>query len=239
MKKTLILTAFLLMNFALTVAQADNKTTGTVKARDRSVKNAAYSAEVATETTQTLPDGNKIKRTEKQSLYRDKDGRTRRDSESVFNNTTRKSIHITDPLAGYDYYINHDKKIVSRTPVRDYSARIAEVPKPNGYSTKSESLGKKVIDGIETDGMRSVTTVAAGTVGNEKPIETISETWFSPELRTIILTKRTDPQMGDYVFQLKNIKREEPDASLFIIPADYKIVEGANLEDRYFIVSKP
>src|SRR3954468_18063164 len=43
----------------------------------RVVKNAPYSAEIVTETTQTLPDGNRIKQTNSVRVYRDSEGRTR------------------------------------------------------------------------------------------------------------------------------------------------------------------
>jgi hypothetical protein len=32
--------------------------------------------------------------------------------------------------------------------------------------------------------------------------------------------------MGEQTFQLTNIVRSEPDASLFTVPADFKIVDG-------------
>jgi hypothetical protein len=32
--------------------------------------------------------------------------------------------------------------------------------------------------------------------------------------------------MGEQTFQLTNIVRAEPDASLFTVPADFKIVDG-------------
>lgn len=202
-------------------------------------KNAPYSAEAASESVRTLPDGNKITTGDKQLLFRDRQGRTRRESEYKFGNTTRKTIQITDPVAGFDYYINPVKKIVIRTPNVNLTASVTSISKPTGYSTKIEPLGTKIIDGVETTGTRSVTTVAPGTIGNEKFIEMISETWFSPELKVIILSKRSDLRMGDYTFQLKNIKRDEPAPYLFEIPADYKIIEGGNIADRSFIVPAP
>src|SRR5689334_453011 len=45
----------------------------------RVVKDAPYSADVITETTQTLPDGNRIHQTNSARVYRDSEGRTRRE----------------------------------------------------------------------------------------------------------------------------------------------------------------
>src|SRR5437899_13094850 len=44
----------------------------------RVVKSAPFSADVVTESTQTLPDGNHIRHTNTAKLYRDSEGRTRR-----------------------------------------------------------------------------------------------------------------------------------------------------------------
>src|SRR5690242_7555338 len=46
---------------------------------DKTVKGAPYSADAITETTQTLADGNRITRKTTASLYRDSQGRTRRE----------------------------------------------------------------------------------------------------------------------------------------------------------------
>ena len=68
--------------------------------------------------------------------------------------------------------------------------------------------------------------IAAGAVGNERPIEVVTERWFSPELKTVVLAKHSDPRLGETVYQLSNIVRAEPPADLFVVPADYKVVEG-------------
>jgi hypothetical protein len=39
------------------------------------------------------------------------------------------------------------------------------------------------------------------------------------------MTRHSDPRTGEVVYQLKNISRGEPDASLFQVPPDYKINE--------------
>ena len=55
------------------------------------------------------------------------------------------------------------------------------------------------------------------------PIEIVSETWYSPELHTMVLRKHSDPRVGETTFRLTDIKRNEPDASLFQAPAGTKI----------------
>lgn len=40
------------------------------------------------------------------------------------------------------------------------------------------------------------------------------------------MIKRSDPRMGDTVFQLTNIQRAEPATTLFQVPADYTVKQG-------------
>lgn len=94
------------------------------------------------------------------------------------------------------------------------------------FNTNTESLGKQMIEGIEAEGKRTVTTIPVGAIGNERAIEIVSESWYSPELQTVIMSKRTDPTSGETAFRLTNIRRGEPDASLFQVPSDYTVKEG-------------
>ena len=90
----------------------------------------------------------------------------------------------------------------------------------------TEDLGSQTMEGVFVTGTRTTRTVPAGQIGNDKPISIVTEVWTSPDLKTIVYSKRSDPRMGDQTFQLTNITRAEPDASLFTVPADFKLVEG-------------
>jgi hypothetical protein len=88
------------------------------------------------------------------------------------------------------------------------------------------SLGTQTISGVAAEGTRTVRTIPAGQIGNEKPIELVTERWYSSELQTDVLIKRTDPRGGTSLFQLTNVVRSEPDAALFQVPSDYTVVSG-------------
>lgn len=90
---------------------------------------------------------------------------------------------------------------------------------------KSESLGEQTIDGVHVTGTRMTHVIPAGKMGNEKPITVTSERWYSPELKATISSKHDDPWAGELKTDLKNVNTAEPDASLFSIPADYKVVD--------------
>jgi len=91
---------------------------------------------------------------------------------------------------------------------------------------KTEDLGTQTMEGLLVAGTRTTHTIPAGQIGNDRPLSIVTEVWTSPDLKTIISSKRSDPRMGDQTFQLTNITRAEPDASLFTVPPDFKIVEG-------------
>jgi hypothetical protein len=102
----------------------------------------------------------------------------------------------------------------------------AFVMKKDPKNTKTESLGKQTIEGVECEGTRMVTTIPAGEIGNELPIEVVFEKWYSPELQVVVMTKNSDPRFGENTYRLTNINRSEPPHSLFEVPADYTIQEA-------------
>lgn len=88
---------------------------------------------------------------------------------------------------------------------------------------KTESLGKKVIEGVECEGTRKTVTIEAGAIGNERAIDIVSESWYSPELQLVVSSRHSDPRFGETSYRLANVSRAEPDKSLFVPPADYKV----------------
>lgn len=90
----------------------------------------------------------------------------------------------------------------------------------------TEDLGTETMEGLLVTGTRTTRTIPAGEIGNEKPISIVTEVWTSPDLKTIVYSKRSDPRMGEQTFKLANIVRGEPDASLFTVPADFKLTDG-------------
>ena len=90
-------------------------------------------------------------------------------------------------------------------------------------TANTEQLGKQLVEGVECQGERAVTTMPAGTIGNDRPIETVNETWYSAELKIMIQSKRSDPRFGESTYSVTNITRSEPYAELFQVPSEYKI----------------
>jgi len=268
---------------------------------ERARKGAPYSAETIIEGNQQLVDGNRISRRTTGRVYRDAEGRTRREEDRP-NGTT--SISITDPVAGFSYSLDGGSKIAWRTAMgvggaimgkleeaqnvrRIYEERIgdsgnrevgfrstplsdedkqkveaaltAKVARATG-STDSQSksaavdqekaaaagggvrggggggrggaimrrgpdtpLEHKVLDGIAVQGRSTRTVIPAGQVGNEQPLTILDEQWSSTDLNVLVMTRHVDPRTGESSYRLTNITRAEPDASLFMVPADYTV----------------
>jgi hypothetical protein len=89
-----------------------------------------------------------------------------------------------------------------------------------------ESLGTQTIEGVQAEGTRVTFTIPAGKIGNERPIVSVNERWYSPELQAVVLSRNTDPRMGETTYRLVNISRAEPDPSLFQLPSDYTVKEN-------------
>ncbi|MGA2713205.1 MAG: hypothetical protein ABSG41_08855 [Bryobacteraceae bacterium] len=86
------------------------------------VKGAPYSAQASTQTTQTLADGNQIVNTTTASIYRDADGRERRE-QSLPNigpfaaqDAPVQTIFISDPVAGVNYSLNPSEHVAIKLP---------------------------------------------------------------------------------------------------------------------------
>jgi hypothetical protein len=89
----------------------------------------------------------------------------------------------------------------------------------------TEDLGSQTVEGVLVSGVRTTRTIPTGEIGNDRPISIVTEVWTSPDLKTIVYSKRSDPRMGEQTFRLTNIVRNEPDAALFAVPPDFKVVD--------------
>jgi hypothetical protein len=108
---------------------------------------------------------------------------------------------------------------------RPFSSRITSLlsgkPQP---SVSVEDLGSRVIEGLSARGVR-LTSLGTESDGDwkGKPVR-ITETWASDDLAATILEIHTDPKTHmEETTTLTDIKREEPDHSLFEIPPGYKV----------------
>jgi hypothetical protein len=98
----------------------------------------------------------------------------------------------------------------------------------NNENVKTEDLGTQVIEGVAAQGTRTTMTIAAGKIGNDQAMQVINETWYSPDLQTVVRSHRVDPRNGEVTFRLSNVSRAEPARSLFEAPVDYKVTDQSH-----------
>jgi len=84
------------------------------------------------------------------------------------------------------------------------------------------SLGSKDIEGVRSEGRKTVWTIPAGEIGNKAPINVVSETWYAPDLQVTMYSRYADPRQGESIYRLANVKRSEPPADLFSVPEGYE-----------------
>lgn len=101
------------------------------------IKGSPYSAEAVTETTQILGDGNRIVNRSTASLYRDSEGRTRREQtlKSIGGVAAGaqplQTIMISDPVAGVSYSLDPGTRTARKTPMGSFAFQRA-IPGPAG-----------------------------------------------------------------------------------------------------------
>jgi hypothetical protein len=96
-----------------------------------------------------------------------------------------------------------------------------DAPKP-----VHEDLGRQMMEGVKVEGTRSTVTIPAGKLGNDRPLVSVSERWFSPELGVVVMSRHSDPRFGTTSYRLTGVERREPPAALFEVPAGYAVEEG-------------
>ena len=200
------------------------------------VRGAPFSAEATTELIQELRDGNRIEQRSTVSIVRDSEGRTRREQSlppigPVVLDPEVRMITISDPRQQTLYLIDPQRRTVSRStvpagpprPPSDRSGGGRPLPPPPQMS--SEPLGNRQILGLRAEGTRQTMTIPAGLFGNISPIQVVTERWYSPELKIVLESRRSDPRLGDSTYRVTSLMRGEPHAALFVIPSDYTTVD--------------
>jgi hypothetical protein len=210
----------------------------------KTVTGAPFKATISTQVTRILADGNKIQQTTSGTLARDSQGRTRREMSlppmamvAPGGNAPEHAVFINDPVVGTSYIVHPDSKTAEQVPSHQWKRNAENAPRAGRFGKAFQSevtkttvtttdLGTQTINGVSAQGTRITRTIPAGEIGNERPIVMVTERWYSPELQTYVMTKRSDPLMGDTVFQLTNIQRQEPDTALFQVPSEYSVTQG-------------
>jgi hypothetical protein len=209
------------------------------------VTGAPFSGVAVTESTQTLADGNHITHKTQANVFRDSQGRVRKEvtlsgfGPLAASGGPKSFVVISDPVAKSNFVLHPDTKVAETMSHGDrgmkwkgkggafeekmQARQEAEIASGN---LKKEDLGTQVISGVSAQGTRLTHTIPAGQIGNEKPILVVHETWFSNDLQMVVMSKRNNPMGGTTTYTLTNIQRTEPAATLFTVPSDFTVKQG-------------
>lgn len=265
---------------------------------EKVVKGSPFTADAVNESVQVLADGNRIVRSSTNKLYRNSEGRFRREITGGSGGSLGSfysigsGITILDPVLGQRYLLDSNLRTArvgmfkpltgltvagtakapaqavlaeklkavelkaatpSATITSDTMKAYSDAAKAHSeaakvyaetivssqggssfvfstggghskYETRKEDLGVQNIEGVDAEGTRTITTIPAGDIGNERPIEIIYERWYSKELQLVVMSKNSDPRFGEQTYRLTNIVRSEPDPSLFAVPSGFKVL---------------
>ena len=261
------------------------------------VKGKPYSAKSITESTQTLADGNRITQRNESTIYRDSDGRTRREQTLAGVGPWQAgepmtTINIHDPVADKTYMLDPAARTARELrPFRmafagaqglagttsldavdieagsTFNVPVPPPPPGIGAGTRvtvmrrgdniedvqvfgagaviaapafttavaalppGEDLGEQVLEGLLVKGTRTTNTIPAGAMGNERPIEIVTERWYSEDIDAMVLQRFFDPRFGETVYRLVNVVRGDPSPDLFEVPQGYAlaVTEGPDV----------
>ena len=212
-----------------------------------------FSATAKTSFEQKLPDGSYIRSYAISHQARDSSGKTmfergencRRGDGGQPELQYSVSVHDPATKTSSSWLVNshnmanvvnvfHQLEIPPRPPLTaaelEARRKTRQASQPSQNKLNTEDLGMRNIAGIETHGTRTTLTIPAGEEGNELPLAIVNETWNSKELGLVMMAVSDDPRHGRTTFEIQEVNRAEPDPSLFVPPADYKV------EDRTPVV---
>lgn len=207
----------------------------------RVVQGNPYSGVQTTVSTQTLANGTTITHQNLVKVYRDSEGRERREffqpaTASGGQADTPRRVMISDPVAKTSFTLDtqshtaHSMGFAGHGMFRPSGAGMGRMNSgragAGNLQPVRQELGTQTIEGVEATGTRTTLTIPAGARGNSQPIQIVSETWRSAEMHITLMSTHSDPRTGTTVVHLSNVSREEPAAELFQVPADYTVQQG-------------
>jgi len=117
----------------------------------RTVKNAPYSAEVVTDHMQQLADGNRIVEHSSGRVYRDREGRVRREEDRPSGHS---AISIFDPVSGVSYSLDPERRIAWKSSAQVGFALMNKLDAAKMEASRIEELKRRVEQAPEVIEMR-------------------------------------------------------------------------------------
>ena len=209
------------------------------------VTGAPYSALEVVQTQEAFADGNTIATKRQTNVFRDGQGRVRTEETITPMAGSGKQpytvVTILDYVGGFRYQLDSSTMTAHQSPLRvprQGSAvgalPMVRGPRPGRPDSPAETatgspmvtrtpLAPQAINGLMATGTHHLQTIAAGQIGNERPIRISRTMWISNDLKVPVQIKSSDPRFGTTSMDLTNIVQSEPSPSLFMVPAGYTV----------------
>ena len=217
-------------------------TAGAVSMGMGGVKGQPYSLVQTTTTVRTLGDGTTITNHQESHQMRDAEGRQRTemgferdgvvhfDNINIFDPVTRETISLNVPMKTAHIFHIPEPKPIDPAKLAEMKAKAAEnranhPPPPPVNPPLIEKLGGQTVAGVYAEGTRTTRVIPAGKEGNDREIRTVMEVWTSPDLKIVVGRTMDDPRTGKSTTVVTDLNRGDPAASLFQVPADYKVID--------------
>ena len=212
------------------------------------IPNAPYSGRMSTQNLRTLANGTHLnnRTNDQQMTYRDSTGRTRTDAAMApmpmsapaaanIKPHIMRLPEISDPVAGFRYVLDDTNRIAHRIAIQGRQSPVV-TPRPpapapprvigSGVTSARESLGTQSMSGITATGERETTSYPPGTwQGNDSPLTSVREIWRADQYGLTMLSKESQPDGSESTMTMKDFSAAEPDPTLFMVPAEYQIVD--------------
>lgn len=202
------------------------------------VKGQPYSLVEKTTTVRTLADGTTMRTTHEERKIRDVEGRTRVEILHEFNGEmTVTVVTISDPVARTRTTLNVRQKMAhtfhvpeqkdpapTPTPATERLAETRPGTPRSGPNFQVEKLDGKMVSGVFAEGTRTTRVIPVGMEGNDREIRVVTEQWVSPDLKIVVARLVDDPRSAQSSMEVSDLRRVDPDAAVFQVPAGYKMI---------------
>jgi tetratricopeptide (TPR) repeat protein len=210
---------------------------------EQPVTGLPFSADESVRIVQQLANGVTLSHEMKGRVYRSTQGVQRFEGTLVGTDPAKPQpgtvVWVVDPVEHTALSWNTNSKIATLTYIpADGMATVRFLPEPRASGSDREiqpdnltttDLGHQTRDKLRLVGKRVTGTIPVGKIGNEQPVVVTSDVWVSPALKLLVNEVNQDPRTGNRMEELTHIMREEPDATLFEVPAGYTLKEQHNL----------
>jgi hypothetical protein len=208
-----------------------------------SVPGYPITATIDAENTRTDSHGKTVTVHFRSKIYRDSKGRTRLEWDRTPLDEPSKPgwllVDIYDPTTRTSILLQPSVKSASKThwPAPDEKPQqvckgsdLPEIdPKELAQTAIPEvsqkELAHDVVDGIAVRHGRESLRYPPNSSGKSSALGRVTDYWFSQELQTFVLVKRSGPGRSQHTVKLSDISRGEPDPSLFTVPPGYIVSE--------------